>query len=85
MFSQYFLLLCKKSIRKEEKKYNMKRRLLEQHLLIYGCKFLRSGNKLDIWVNPETKRQGGISRHSAEISKIVIAHLCRQLMVPSPI
>lgn len=61
----------------------MKRRDFLQHLLRYGCKFVREDGEHSIWANPANNRQSSIPRHR-EIPHFTALRMCKQLEIPSP-
>ncbi len=61
----------------------MKRRDLLQHLLRYGCKYVREGGEHSIRENPANNRRSSIPRHR-EIPDLTALRICKQLEIPSP-
>jgi hypothetical protein len=61
----------------------MKRRELEEHLRMHGCRLHHHGGKHDIWINPVTGDQEAVPRHN-EINVYTARAICRGLRIPAP-
>ncbi len=61
----------------------MNKQKLERYLKSFGCSFLQSGGKHDIWCRPDEQRTTAIPRHR-EINTFTMKSICEDLNIPPP-